>query len=64
MAGESAVAGLAGLFAAMADTQARALMGLDASSRILVFGTEGDTDPDVYAELVGMTGGQVREKAA
>ncbi|MCB1492958.1 MAG: diaminopropionate ammonia-lyase, partial [Rhodobiaceae bacterium] len=64
VAGESAVAGLAGLFAAMADTQARALMGLDASSRILVFGTEGDTDPDVYAELVGMTGNQVREKAA
>ncbi|MBO1074347.1 diaminopropionate ammonia-lyase [Roseomonas marmotae] len=52
-AGESAVAGLAGLLLAAADQQARAALGLDEASRVLVFGTEGATDPALYAALVG-----------
>lgn len=60
VAGESAVAGLAGLSAALADPEAAAMLGLDATARVLVFGTEGDTDPDLYARLVGVTGEQVR----
>jgi diaminopropionate ammonia-lyase len=51
-AGESGVAGLAGLRLAARDPVARAALRLDASSRVLCFGTEGATDPDVYARLV------------
>jgi diaminopropionate ammonia-lyase len=63
VAGESAVAGLAGLIAAMGDEEARALLGLDAGSRVVVFGTEGDTDPALYEELVGLSGDALREIA-
>ncbi|WP_206934951.1 diaminopropionate ammonia-lyase [Roseococcus thiosulfatophilus] len=52
-AGESAVAGLIAFESAMADVSARAMLGLDADSRVLVFGTEGATDPALYAELTG-----------
>ena len=51
-AGESAVAGLAGLLLAAAEPFGRAVLGLDASSRVLVFGTEGATDPELYAQLI------------
>ena len=60
VAGESAVAGLEGLMVAMKDPEARAMLGLDASSKVLLFGTEGDTDAALYAELVGATGDEVR----
>ncbi|WP_223880644.1 diaminopropionate ammonia-lyase [Roseococcus microcysteis] len=52
-AGESAVAGLIAFESAMADVSARAVLGLGADSRVLVFGTEGATDPALYAELTG-----------
>lgn len=64
VAGESAVAGLAGLFAAMADEEARAALSLGPQSKVLVFGTEGDTDPALYTELVGADAATVRERAA
>lgn len=51
--GESGVAGLAGALAAAASPPLRARSGLDASSRVLVFATEGATDPDLYRALVG-----------
>lgn len=60
VAGESAVAGLSGLEAAMAHDPARQSLSLGAESRILVFGTEGDTDAELYLELVGATADQVR----
>ncbi len=60
VAGESAVAGLEGLMVAMKDPEARAMLGLDAFSKVLLFGTEGDTDAALYAELVGATGDEVR----
>jgi diaminopropionate ammonia-lyase len=53
VAGESAVAGLAGAIAARADAGINAALGLDEHSRILVIGTEGATDPDLYRQLVG-----------
>jgi diaminopropionate ammonia-lyase len=55
-AGESAVAGLAALLRAAADMQARAMLGLDEHSRVLLFSTEGATDPDLYRRIVGGTG--------
>lgn len=53
VAGESAVAGLAGLQVLAAAPEGRALAGLDATSRVLFISTEGATAPGVYAELVG-----------
>ena len=53
--GESGVAGLAGFRLAAAGAQIRAALRLDGQSRILCFGTEGATDPDVYARIVGRT---------
>lgn len=52
-AGESAVAGLAGLLLAAREPFARVALGLEADSRVLLFGTEGATDPAVYERLVG-----------
>lgn len=64
VAGESAVAGLAALALAMQDDAARAALGLDAGARVLVFGTEGDTDPALYRDLVGADAQTVRQGAA
>jgi diaminopropionate ammonia-lyase len=55
VAGESGGVGLAGLIRAVADSEAKARLGLDKASRILVINTEGATDPQRYAELVSMT---------
>ncbi|MCB1760740.1 MAG: diaminopropionate ammonia-lyase [Gammaproteobacteria bacterium] len=62
--GESGVAGLAGLLAVAGDQQARASIGLDHGSRVLLFGTEGDTDAENYNRLVGRSGAEVRQSAA
>ncbi len=53
VAGESAVAGLAGFLAVAGDEPARRALGLTAESVVLFFGTEGATDPALYAEIVG-----------
>lgn len=50
--GESGVAGLAGLIALAASSENRARVGLDARSKVLVFGTEGATDPAIYQRIV------------
>jgi diaminopropionate ammonia-lyase len=49
--GESGVAGLAALLLAATDPAAREALGLGAASRVLLFGTEGATDPEIYARL-------------
>jgi diaminopropionate ammonia-lyase family len=51
--GESGVVGVAFLRSIAADANLRRLLELDGQSRILVFGTEGDTDPELYRHLVG-----------
>jgi diaminopropionate ammonia-lyase len=53
VAGESAVAGMAALLLAAAEPFARAALAIDDTSRVLLFGTEGATDAEVYARLVG-----------
>ncbi len=53
VAGESAVAGLAGLLLAANDQASRVSLGLNAESRVLLFGTEGATDPALYRQIVG-----------
>ena len=59
VAGESAVAGLAGLLMACVDRDAREVLRLRADSRVLVFGTEGATDMDTYRSIVGRTPDEV-----
>ena len=54
VAGESAVAGLAGLLAAPDE------IGIDEGSVVLLFGSEGDTDPELYREIVGRPADAVR----
>lgn len=60
--GESGVAGLAGFRVAAIDPAMRAALGIDATSRILAIGTEGDTDPVVYHSIVGHSGDEVRAR--
>ncbi len=57
--GESGVAGLAGLIAAAGDQAARSALALDAGSSVLVIGTEGDTDPELYQRIVGRSAGSI-----
>jgi diaminopropionate ammonia-lyase len=57
--GESGVAGLAGCLLAAGDLAARETLGLNGSSRILAFNTEGATDPVLYERLVGIPPGTV-----
>jgi diaminopropionate ammonia-lyase len=51
--GESGAAGLAGCLLAAGDSAAREALGLGDHSRVLLFSTEGATDPHVYRALVG-----------
>ncbi|MEM6623206.1 MAG: diaminopropionate ammonia-lyase [Pseudomonadota bacterium] len=51
-AGESAVGGVAALIAVRGDAALSAQLGLDAASRVVIFGTEGVTDPDIYARIM------------
>ncbi|MDE0406706.1 MAG: diaminopropionate ammonia-lyase [Alphaproteobacteria bacterium] len=56
-AGESAVAGLAALIAAARSDTLRPALGLDGESRVLLIGSEGATDPESYAAIMGAGGG-------
>ena len=51
--GESGAASLAGLIAAAGDAKARGALGLSEASRVLIIGSEGATDPDIYRQIVG-----------
>ena len=51
-AGESAVAGLIGCLAACAQPTLKTALGLGPDSRVLVFGTEGATDREIYDAIL------------
>ena len=51
-AGESAVAGLSALIAARTDPALSKALGLDTTSRVLLIGSEGITDPEIYAQIM------------
>lgn len=55
-AGESAVPGLAAAVIACQQASFASALNLNGQSKILVIGTEGATDPDVYQALVGHAG--------
>ncbi len=53
VAGESGCVGFAGLLACLEDETARLALGLGPGSRVLLFNTEGATDPALYMTIVG-----------
>ncbi len=59
VAGETGGAGLGVLLAAHDDAHLRQMLGLDTESRVLLIGSEGDTDPVIYREVVGRTAEEV-----
>ncbi len=59
VSGETGAAGLAALLAALPHAETRSALGLDAGSRVLLVGSEGDTDPEIYRRIVGRTAEQV-----
>jgi len=64
VSGESAIAGLAALLYALRNSKVRSRLGLCSKSKVLLFGTEGDTDPDRYRELTGVSAADIRARAA
>jgi diaminopropionate ammonia-lyase len=64
VAGESAVAGLAAALLLLQDPAASASLELGPNSRVLLFGSEGDTDPALYQQLVGKSAAQVLQAGA
>jgi diaminopropionate ammonia-lyase len=59
VAGETGGSGLAALLAARDYPAIRQTLGLDQDSRVLLLGSEGDTDPAIYREVVGRSAEEV-----
>ncbi len=60
VSGETGASGLAALLAARDLPALATLLGLDANSRVLLLGSEGDTDPAIYREITGRSAEEVR----
>jgi diaminopropionate ammonia-lyase len=52
VSGETGAAGLGGLLGLIHDEEARRTLGVNADTRVLVFNSEGATDPDAYRKVV------------
>jgi diaminopropionate ammonia-lyase len=63
VAGETGGTGLAALLAAADDPEIRATLALDDQSRVLLLGSEGDTDARIYLEVVGRTAEEVLDES-
>jgi diaminopropionate ammonia-lyase len=59
VAGETGASGLAALLAAKDHTEIWQTLGLDGRSRVLLIGSEGDTDPEIYRQIVARAAGGV-----
>jgi diaminopropionate ammonia-lyase len=59
VAGETGGTGLAALLAARDYAGIRSTLGLAAGSRVLLLGSEGDTDAQIYREVIGRTAEEV-----
>ena len=59
VAGETGGVGLAALLAAQEHPALRQALALDAGSRVLLLGSEGDTDPVIYRQVVGRSAAEV-----
>ncbi|MCM5570111.1 diaminopropionate ammonia-lyase [Burkholderiaceae bacterium FT117] len=59
VSGETGASGLAALLAARDHPGLAATLRLDANSRVLLLGSEGDTDPAIYRQVVGRAAEEV-----
>jgi diaminopropionate ammonia-lyase len=59
VAGETGGVGLAALLAAREHPEIWRQLGLDGKSRVVLLGSEGDTDPAIYREIVGRSAAEV-----
>ena len=59
VAGETGGAGFGALLAARLEPALRDTLELDSEARVLVICTEGDTDPDIYRQIVGRSAREV-----
>lgn len=59
VSGETGGAGLGALFAAQRDPAIRDALELGPDSRVLLLGSEGDTDPVIYRSIVGRSAEEV-----
>ena len=59
VSGETGSTGLGLLLAAQGHAALRTTLGLGPDSRVLLIGSEGDTDPAIYKEVVGQTAEEV-----
>ena len=59
VSGETGTTGLGLLMAAHESPTVWQALGLTQNARVLILGSEGDTDPDIYKEVVGKTAAQV-----
>jgi len=60
VSGETGASGLALLLAARRSEEICEVLGLDGDSRVLLIGSEGDTDPEIYRRVVGIDASEVR----
>ena len=63
VAGETGGTGLAALLAAEDYPEIRTTLALDDQSRVLLLGSEGDTDARIYLEVVGRTAEEVLDES-
>jgi len=61
VSGETGAVGLAALLAAREHDRLRALLEIDTGSHVLLLGSEGDTDPDIYRQILGRGAAEVVE---
>jgi diaminopropionate ammonia-lyase len=59
VSGETGASGLGALLAADADPVLASALGLSAQSRVLLIGSEGDTDEVIYQDIVGKSAAEV-----
>ena len=61
VSGETGASGLALLLATADSEPIREVLGLDGGSRVLLIGSEGDTDPAIYRQVVGRSADELRQ---
>ncbi len=61
VSGESGAAGLAGLLAVCDTPESRQALRLGPDSRVMLFGSEGATDPAIYEKIVGRSAAEVAD---
>lgn len=60
VSGETGASGLAAMLAAQTLPALRDRMGIEPDSRVLLLGSEGDTDPEIYRQITGRSAEEVR----